>query len=262
MKLYNSTENYFQGPDDMRNEVQMWFVAGGLLLQNLSEKAGSLPFGGLKEKIGYNERIKMKTVELLDLCSGPGNFVNHLSWIVPELSAICVDTNKKFVIDGNKAFEKFKFIEGDAVAVSLNKKFLFITASSAYHHIADKQKINFLKNIYKHLFDEGIVIICENFLPGYKNSQSREKAIKKYYSELELWYHEGNATREAIEIIGEVRNQELSQEVEHKVSFDIFKKHVAESGFLIDVDIAVWQPSSFILDNAGSHVIILKKRKI
>lgn len=259
IEIYKSAQNYFEGSDSMKNEVMMWFVAGGLLSQEISRKLGNIPFGGLKQKVGYEERKLIKNIKILDFCSGPGNFVNHLAFILPEINAICVDMNASFVRTGNALFKKWKFIQGNAVKVSLGEKFPFVTASSAYHHIEDESKIDFLKNIYNHLADDGTAIVCENFLPDYNTGLERKVSINKYYNELENWYQDDNATDEAVLVIKEVREQELAGDIEHKVSFKIFKNHLDKSGFNISTDIPVWQPQSLIADNAGSHVIILKK---
>lgn len=261
-RIYESAENYFEGPDSMKNEVMMWFVAGGLLAQEVSKKIGNAPFGGLKGRIGYEERKRVKNIRVLDFCSGPGNFVNHLAFVMPEIKVVCVDMNANFIRTGNEIFKKWKFIEEDVTTVSLKTKFPVITASSAYHHIEDKNKIKFLKNIRNHLTSDGIVLMCENFLPDYYSDKNRKTSVNKYYTELARWYHDGNSTKEAVLIIKEVKEQELAEEVEHKVSFRIFKNHLKKSGLRLNIDIPVWQPQPFIADNAGSHVVVLKKTKI
>ncbi len=260
IKIYDSAQNYFEGPEGMKNEVMMWFVAAGLLMQELSKKLGNRPYGSLKEKVGYEENKKLEEVSILDLCSGPGNFVNHLAFVCPNIKVVCVDTNINFIDAGNKVFKKWQFIEGDATKIVLKRKFNFVTASSAYHHIEDGNKVDFMKIIYKHLADDGAAIICEHFLPDYKTDLDRGKSINEYYGRLEQWYNDGNATPKAIQIIREVREQESKGEGEHKVSFGIFRDHVEKSGLKIDTDIPVWQPPSLMLDNAGSHVIILKTK--
>ncbi|OHB19476.1 MAG: hypothetical protein A3D40_02435, partial [Parcubacteria group bacterium RIFCSPHIGHO2_02_FULL_40_12] len=253
MKIYESAQSYFEGPDEMKNEVTMWFVAGGLLLQELSKKLGNLPFGGLKEKVGYEESKKLQNVSVLDLCSGPGNFVNHLAFIYSNLNVVCIDKNPDFVRSGNEIFKKWKFIEGDVLKINLNQKFDFVITSSAYHHIQDENKIDFLKTIHRYLVDDGVAIICENFLPDYKNDSDRKISIKKYYDELEQYYRDGNATKKAVEIVKEVREQELNSKEEHKVSFRIFEEHLAKTGLKIDNNVIIWQPDIFKYDKAGSH---------
>ncbi len=259
-KLYTSPEVYFDGPDGMKNEVTMWYVAAGLLMREVSIKKGNLPYGGLGKKIGYDCTLNSSnSLELLDLCSGPGNFVNHLNFVFPWLKVTCVDLNKVFLNVGKSLFKKYKFIEADVTKLNLKKKFDCVTASSAYHHIEDKFKLDFLKIITNHLKDDGFVIICENFLPEYTDKKTRDKSIQIYYKELGKYYQEGNATDKSLMAIDEVYALEKSGVEEHKVTHSIFLKHIRESGLFVDSDIIVWQPKTLRASNAGSHVFIIKK---
>jgi len=258
IQLYKSADAYLKAPEGMKNEVLMWFVGGGILMQELSKRMDNAPFGGLRHKIGYSENKKLGQVEILDVCSGLGNFANHLSFVCPKIRATCIDTNKEFIKYGKTKFKDWEFIEADAVNFSLGKKFNFIIASSAYHHIADKDKLAFLKNLKSHLKDDGIVIVCENFLPDYQTEKERKVAIKLYYEELKNFYKKGNATKESITAISEVEHLEIAGEEEHKVSFRIFNEQIKKAGFVIDSDIVVWQAKLFYKDNAGSRVVVLK----
>lgn len=258
IKLYRSAEHYLNGPEGMKNEVMMWYVAGGILMQELAIRSGCKPYGGLKNKVGYLENAKHKTIEILDVCSGPGDFVNHLSFVYPGIKAICVDLNESFVRYGQSKSKKWHFIKADVVNFYISTKFDFITASSAYHHIEDGKKLNFLMNLKKHLKHGGVIIVCENFLPDYRIGNDRAAAVKLYYGELKKFYRNGNATKSSLKTILEVERLELAGVNEHKVSFRIFKEHIRKAGLEIDTDISVWQPKGFVRSNAGSHVIKLR----
>lgn len=254
-KLYTSAKNYFKGPDGMKNEVTMWFIAAGLLMQELSIRNGKKPFGGLGPEHGQ----KPKTIEILDVCSGPGNFVNHLHFVFQNFSATCIDLNKDFIETGKKIFKDWEWIVGDVVEINLGKKFDVVTASSAFHHISHERKNKFWGNIIKHLKTDGFVLVCENFLPDYSNREERLSAVDKYYSELKNYYRQGNATAKSISAIEEVYQLEKNEVEEHKVSFRIFNDQIESAGLKIFQDIIVWQPDSMKVENAGSHVLILKR---
>src|SRR3989344_5695999 len=183
LDLYRSAKTYLSGPDGMNNEVTMWFIAGGLLMQEISSRINKTAFGGLHQKID------------------------------------------------------------------------FITASSAYHHIPDFEKLSFLKNLKSHLKNNGIILICDNFLPDYSTSFEKQKSIKEYYSLLTQYYKSGNATKNAIKVIKQARKLELSGKDEYKTSFRIFEAQVKAAGLEIVKDILVWGISQ---NGMGSHVIILK----
>ena len=90
LSVFSSAESYYSGPEEMKNQVGVWFVAAGLLFQEISRKIGNSPFGGLRTKIGYEEYNRLPEIEFLDFCSGPGNFANHLSLVYPKkTAAIC-----------------------------------------------------------------------------------------------------------------------------------------------------------------------------
>lgn len=260
-KLYTNAMNYNNGPEFMRNEVDMWHIGGSLLLQEVIKMQKTLGFGGLQSEIGYNYIKKIKIISILDICCGPGNFPNHLSLYVPNIKVTGIDLNEEFLNYARQTYNHlgWKFINIDATSFDLKKKFDFITASSAYHHISDEKKCQFLKNISSHLIEGGKIIICENFLPKYNNKFSRINAIHKYYSALKDYYLQGNATSEAIKLIEEVYQLELSGEEEHKVDFQRFVEHVKNANLEIEIDRIIWQPEEFHKSNAGSHVLLLRK---
>ncbi|MBP6855581.1 MAG: class I SAM-dependent methyltransferase [Candidatus Pacebacteria bacterium] len=258
IQLYKSTNAYLKAPEGMKNEMLMWYVGGGVLMQELAKRADNKPYGGLRHKIGYLENQKLKTIEILDVCSGLGNFVNHLSFIYPKIKATCIDINKVFLKYDKTKFKNWKFIEADAATFSLNRKFDFITASSAYHHIKNKDKLAFLKNLKNHLKKGGVIIVCENFLPDYKTEKERGAAVRLYYKELKDFYKKGNSTKDSFNTIVEVEHLEVVGKEEYKVSFKFFSEQIKKAGLVVYIDIPIWQPKGFIKDNAGSHVIILK----
>ncbi len=259
LSIYKSAHTYNRGIDGMRNELSAWFVAAGILLQEISAKAGNVPFGGLENKTGYEENKKLPEIEILDLCSGPGNFVNHLSFAYPNINAICVDSNSEFVAYGSERFPRWRFIVGDAVKIHLDRTFDFVTMSSGYHHIPDDQKLALMKNIAAHLREKGKVVVCENILPSYKNDTERPAAVNLFYDEFQKCRAKGELTESSALLLEEVRQSDLRQDDERKVSYEIFREHVESAGLAIEKDIAVWQPQVFKESNAGTHVFVLRK---
>jgi len=258
--LYSNAANYNNGPEFMRNEVDMWHAGGSLLLQEIIRRQKRSGFGGLQSEIGFEYREKIKHISILDVCSGPGNFPNYLSLYIPNIQVTGIDLNEKFLDYARQAYGHlgWRFIKADATILNLKKKFDFVTASSAYHHIPDEKKVQFLEKIASHLTKDGKIILCENFLPNH-DTDARTDAIHKYYSALKNYYSQGNATPKALELIEEVHQLELSGEEEHKVDFRKFQEHVRKVSLQIEVDRIIWQPEEFKEDNAGSHVLLLRK---
>ncbi len=152
------------------------------------------------------------------------------------------------------------FLKEDATRFNLKKLFDYVLLGSAYHHIIDDNKRKMLVCVNNHVAKTGKVIVCDNFLPKYDSLSARQDAIREYYETLIGYYLAGNATREGIEIIKEVYQLELRGEEEHKVDFQRFQEDVIAAGLEIEVDRIIWQPGEFVDDNAGSHVLLLRKQ--
>lgn len=257
-KYVNDPRCYIDSVECMKNEVDMLFVASGLFLENLIKRQKRNFNGGLGNSNGIEVIKSLKPVKILDVCCGPGNFSNYIS-LVSEIRVTGIDTNEGFVKYANKRFSKFgwKFLVRDAVSFKLDKKFDFVIANSAYHHIIDAQKAGFLIQIRKHLKRDGRVILCDNFLPYYQDRRSKNSSINKFYKELRLFYSRQNSLK-AKNSINDVLKEELYGNVEHKVHFGRFRKDAKKAGLEIETDIVVWQPEKFRQDESGSHVLVLK----
>ncbi len=258
--IYESAEKYLDAPEGMRNEVEMSYTATSLFLQEIVKNKNNNKFGQLSQSIGYNLVREIGRVSILDVCCGLGNFANYLSLVYTQLDVTGIDLNEKFLGYAQNKFPSWRFLKEDARNFNLDTEFDFVLASSAYHHIEDEHKIQFLKNIKNHLSSTGKVIVCENFIPNYLNNDSRLKAIHQYYQELKDYYSSGNSSPEAFLAIEEVYQLELSGKEEHKVDFKRFQNHILQSGLEIEVDKIIWQPLLFRKSNAGSHVLLLNAK--
>jgi len=259
-KLYTSVDTYLQAPDRMRNEVDMWAAAGGLLVQESVKRNINSRYGGLHEKVGIKVR-KFTPVTVLDICCGHGNFANYLSLFHPNMLVMEIDLNDRFLAYAQKTFGKYdwNFLKEDATAFSLGRSFDFITASSAYYHILDEKKVDFLRRINEHLGEDGKLIMCDHFLPRCEKKSDREISVNRYYHALEEYYALGNATPEAQDAIKEVRELELAGVSEQKVDYQRFLEHLRSADLKIELDRVVWQPSDFLESNAGSHALLIQR---
>lgn len=259
-QLYESSKRYLDGPEWMRNEVDMWYAGASLFLQEVMRKKRMDSFGGLGEMVGMEEREKLEPVSVLDVCCGPGNFSNYVALFYPKIQVTGIDVNEEFLRSARERFGSYgwDFLKRDATNFDLGRKFDFILVGSGYHHIEDEDKGKLLKSVKMHLSEKGKIIVCENFLQYYADESSRNDFVNRYYEVLIEYYSQGNATLEAIDVIKEVRQLELLGEEEHKVHYQRFKQDVKQSGLEIEVDRIIWQPREFQKDNAGSHVLLIK----
>jgi 2-polyprenyl-3-methyl-5-hydroxy-6-metoxy-1,4-benzoquinol methylase len=258
--MYSSGEAYLKVSGVMKNEVTMWSVAAGILVQEIVRKEKKSIFGENPADIGLVIREKLRAVSVLDMCCGPGTFVNYLALVYPDITVTGIDVNAAFIDYASRRFggHGWEFIKADARAFDLRRTFDFVTAASAYHHVEDEFKVDFLLNARKHLVDGGKVMLCEQFLPHYSNEDARIYAINEYYELLRKYCSKGDRSKEAIQAADETHQLELSGHEEYKVHHAAFEAHAQAAGFEIELDIPVWQPKEFIEDKAGSFVILLK----
>jgi len=258
--MYSSGEDYLKVSGVMRNELTMWSVAAGIFVQEIVKKAGKYVFGENPAEIGLRIRKELGAVSVLDMCCGPGTFVNYLALVYPNIIVTGIDINEAFIEYASRRFGEYgwEFIKADATDFELKSTFDFVTAASAYHHVEDNFKVDFLLNARKHLVTGGKVILCEQFLPLYSNKGTRANAIDEHYALLRKYCSKGDMTKEIIQAIDETHQLELSGHEEHKVHHAAFELHAQAAGFEIELDIPVWQPKEFRKDNAGSFVILLE----
>jgi ubiquinone/menaquinone biosynthesis C-methylase UbiE len=258
--LYSSSEAYLKASGVMKNELIMWSVAAGIFVHETVRKERKSVFGENPNEIGLEIRKKLQAVSVLDLCCGPATFVNYLALVYPHITVTGIDVNEAFLEYASRRFGEcgWEFIKADAKDFDLKRTFDFVTAASAYHHVEDEFKVDFLLNARKHLAVGGKVIVCEQFLPHYSNESTRITAINEYYTLLRKHCSKGGITKEIIQAIDETHQLELSGHEEHKVHHAAFELHAQAAGFEIELDIPVWQPKELIQDNAGSFVILLE----
>ena len=259
--LYSSAQEYIDATEGMKNEVNMWYIASALLIQEAVRKVTQHKYGALIDKCSIDLMQSIPPFSVLDVCCGPGNLANYLGLMHPKLDLIGIDLDEEFIKEARRKFSNtaWRFIVANAITFRSKKKFDVVVASSAYHHIRDEEKQEFVDNLEHNLNEDGKIIVCENFLPGYDSDKDRKSAVIKYYEALKKYYSSENSSKSTFKAIDEVRYLELANTIEHKVDFDRFKRHLRHSRLEIEVDIPVWQPKQFSKDNAGSHVLLLRR---
>ncbi len=96
--LYTSSDIYLNGPEGMRNEVDMWYTGAFMLLQDVIRNKVKSEYGGLHDASGIDLRAALEKVSVLDVCCGPGNFSNYLGLVYPLVHVTGIDTNEEFLV--------------------------------------------------------------------------------------------------------------------------------------------------------------------
>lgn len=237
--MYRSARRYETAVTGMQNELMMWSVASDLLLKEACRK-------------------RLGRLSGLDLCCGPGSFANKLAAKYLALDIVGVDLNQEFVRFATDTYggRGWRFICQDVSSLDIPERFDVVMASSAYHHIPDQDKLHFLSVANDYLDEDGMVLVCENFLPNAY--ERREDNVRMYYRELIRAYtFQGMGTRKAVIAIRQARRQELAGENEHKVTLKQFQEAVSASGLFVETCIPVWNPVPD--EEWGSYVFVLRK---
>jgi SAM-dependent methyltransferase len=200
---------------------------------------------GIKELsviMGADSRKKV-----LDLCCGTGAFIGEFIEKLPLSRSVGVDVNMSFL---ELAREKFRdlpvsFEHADAVNWKSNKKFDVVLLSSAYHHIEDERKVDFLKNVAGHLNENGFAVFAENILPEYKNVVERQQAVREFYGKRAEDAKRTGILPEEIKRLERIVRFELDREYEYKVDLPRFKNHLKKAGLKVVLKKRVWGKKPF-----------------
>lgn len=200
---------------------------------------------------------------VLDVCCGTGNFIGELAEKIPFSGGVGVDVNLAYLDFAQNRFKDktISFEHGDAVFWKSDKKFDIVLLGSAYHHIEDERKPDFLKNVLTHLKEDGFAVFAENILPRYNNSIEYKDGVRLFYEHRTEDAKKHGVSSQAVTLLERIMQFGVDREYEYKVDFPRFKKHLKEAGFEIILKKRVWGKRKF-LDDAGDYVVIARKAKI
>ena len=207
-----------------------------------------------------------KTV--IDFCCGTASIANLLRGNKNVEKIIGIDICSDYL---EKAREKigddvrYQFMAGDAVNCRLPFQADIVLASSAYHHIEDERKLEFLNNIHRHLKKDGQVVFCENFIGDFNNLDEYSEKTREFYEKRIDELMNLGIKDERLELLREVLGFGVNRIYEWKSSFRIFAEHLEKCGFEIVKATKVWPDPSknYFADNKiGDFVVIARKKGV
>ena len=129
----------------------------------LSEEDNEYPFAGYKEVLNtiYNIVHRKEKTKVLDIGFGTGVLIKKLYDDGYEIYGI--DFSRKMLEIAKEKMPLAKLIQYD-FSIGLPKEFEniqfdYIISTYAMHHLEDKEKIKFIKELDKHLSNDGEIII-------------------------------------------------------------------------------------------------------
>ncbi|AJF59678.1 MAG: class I SAM-dependent methyltransferase [Candidatus Diapherotrites archaeon] len=221
---------------------------------------------GSKHLLDYAKRVGRK-ISILDVCCGTELILDFLSSDFKNRleSFVGVDISQKYLDDAKKRIgsdPRFELVNHDAVLFRHPRKFDVIIASSAYHHIEDERKPDFLNNIFNHLKDDGIVVFMENIIPKYSNRVERDSAAIEFYAKRIVDCIDNHEIKdERISLLSRVMQYERDREYEWKSHYSLFTKHLAAADLEVISVKKVWPKEKIFSDNnVGDFVFLVKKK--
>jgi ubiquinone/menaquinone biosynthesis C-methylase UbiE len=202
-------------------------------------------------------------IRVLDLCCGTGIFPRKWLSRVPELSYTGVDINAAF-LDYARAHDPLTFhqyIHDDAAQIHLDQKFDIVLATSAYHHIEDDKKTEFLLNASYHLNKDGRIIIYEKFVAPWIDRASCARSATTFYLEriTEMLAHENLSNEQLFGLYNEMYLTAVRED-EYKVPLTRFRIDAQKAGLSLEAEKKLWPPDGrFGNPEVGDFVVTLRK---
>ncbi len=176
--------------------------------------------------------------KILDVCAATGLAAWRLRALNPsEITLLDIDSKALEIAEKRFAGETMAIrpILVDATTWQADREndFDLILLNSAYHHIPDERKLEFLNNLQKWVAPGGLILLGDHFLPDYTpgNLEKYRNSVTEFYQNLveELIQSGTNVT--AIRAIRKAGLMGWRQSGEYKVSWRFFREQSECLGF-------------------------------
>ncbi|VVB66346.1 Ubiquinone/menaquinone biosynthesis C-methyltransferase UbiE [Candidatus Gugararchaeum adminiculabundum] len=205
-------------------------------------------FDQVLSSIAKHTAKKNEGIKILDLCCGTGIFPRY--WLADyrvPVTYVGVDINLSFLEFAARNMQSrhdFKFICEDAAKVRADKKFGkfdVVIATSAYHHIKDEEKVNFLKNLKGHLRRGGIGVIYEKFVASFHDPAEAAKSGSDFYSQriADIMKEQKISETQLFALHNELYLTSVRKD-EYKVPYARFALDMEKAGLKIVNEIKLW----------------------
>jgi predicted O-methyltransferase YrrM len=204
-----------------------------------------------------------RPARVLDLCAATGLCTFRVSQRVPVASATLVDTDENALDHAAKRLSAISVVKtetGDSAKFTSSERYDLVLANSAYHHIADHRKIEFLKIACSAVADDGAILIGEHFLPPYNSQQEFRNSVETFYRELIAELQRRNEPTGAIDVIRRSALYCWLGEYEFKVSWPVFQDHCISAHLQACRVRKIWEPEGGRGTGAGTMAIWLQPR--
>ena len=204
-----------------------------------------------------------RPARIIDLCAATGLCSLRVSRAVPVAVATLVDSDRNAL---ERAVKQMSHVltearPEDASGFSYRSRFDLVLANSAYHHISDDRKVDFLKTARELVDDDGAILVGDHFLPSYNNVPEFKHSVEQFYEQLVRELENRGEPPEAIDVIRRSALYCWLGEYEFKVSWSVFLDHCAAAGLSVKWVRRIWEPEGQGTVDVGTRAIWLRPRE-
>jgi SAM-dependent methyltransferase len=214
---------------------------------------------------------RCRSAFVLDLCCGTGISMRHILAHQNVVGVAGVDNCQSYLDFARRTLLNSRIqpalIHADAVTVDLEKlgrrHWDLAILCSAYHHIEDTRKLDFMLRVGDLIGSDGRAVMAENILPTYRKEDpnSYESAVRMFYTEVLRTAREANPglSNHVAGLIQRVAEYGVDGEYEFKVSMAVLEEDLRKADLIIVKRKRVWPRTEVVLGpQAGNFIFEIK----
>jgi len=205
--------------------------------------------------------LQHRPASVLDLCAASGLAAGRVGRRIPvdfidlvDVDEAALDYAIHRLSDGTPVCKHVV----DAASFRPERKYDLVLANSAFHHIEDGRKVDFLKQARLALAEDGVILLGEHFLPPYSSFGGFRKAVESFYERLIPELLDQGEDDDAIRVIRRSGLYCWEGQYEYKVSWNIFLWDIARADLKIHEYRVLWAPPALRKFMAGTVAVALK----
>lgn len=204
---------------------------------------------------------RSKNLRILETGAGTGLFSEVYVPKFPRAEIVITEPDRSYLSKIPPKFKGYKniaYVQAVAEKFKWNSTFDVAVATESYHHIPDKEKTKFFKNLYKLLDVNGIVVIGDNFIPRY-NVRSKKDRMRALHDFWDPYINEKKrrGDHEGVKTFSDALKEAESGSVEYKTSMEVFEKLAERCGFKVNSK----KELSRNVNKKGGYVVYTLKKK-
>lgn len=203
-------------------------------------------------------RTNRRPARVLDLCAATGGATAAIAQVVPVGSATLVDIDRRSLTRARWRLRRLSHVTMRVEDACMYSSGLYdlILMNSAYHHIENDRKLEFLANARRHLNNGGRVLMGEHVLPPYSGGiEAFRASVTGYYECLMRDLLRRGTPMAAVSVIRRSGEYCWLGSYEYKTSYSVLRGYLDDACLLPLHCDRVWAyPQS---NTAGSIVLEL-----